>query len=802
MKISYNWLKEYIKTDLAAEKVADILTDIGLEVEGLEKVERLKGGLKGVVIGEVKSVKPHPNADRLNLTKIDVGHADLLDIVCGAPNVAEGQKVPVALVGSLLYMDGKEFKIKRSKIRGETSEGMLCAEDELGLGKSHDGILVLDEDAEVGEELATYLKLEADDVFEIGLTPNRVDAASHFGVARDLAAFLNMQDDVEAKLPEVKDFKVETNDLKIDVKIDDMEACPRYSALTFTDVKVGESPEWLKGRLQSIGIKSINNVVDITNFILHEIGQPLHAFDANKISGQQVIVKKLPKGAKFTTLDEQERELSGEELMICNAKSGMCMAGVFGGIDSGVTASTTSVFLESAYFNPVSIRKAAKQHGLNTDASFRYERGADPNITVYALKRAAQLFKEVCGAKVASEILDIYPEPVDDFLVELSYQNCDRLIGKNLHRSTIKEILENLQIKILNENKKGLRLQVPAFRVDVQREVDVIEEILRIYGLNAIPMPEQMRSSMTAPADQSAIKAEEKTANQLASNGFREILNNSLTNPEHYSQNDQLVPILNPLSKELEVMRQSMLHGGLSAINWNLNRKRGNLRFFEFGKVYFQPTNGNYEEFRKLGIWLSGNRSEESWRAGEQAFDFFDLKSICLEILESLGLKRFKPKEIKNDMFSYGIELIKGEESLGVLGKVAPALLEKFEIEDEVFFAELNWEEILVQIPSTEIQYKPIAKYPSVRRDLALLIDKSVNFEQIRNLARETENTYLRAVNLFDVYEGDRLEAGKQSYGVSFTFQDKGKTLTDQHVDKIMDRLIESFKSALGAELR
>ncbi|MAY83949.1 MAG: phenylalanine--tRNA ligase subunit beta [Flavobacteriales bacterium] len=802
MKISYNWLKEYIKTDLPAEKVSEILTDIGLEVEGLEKVESVKGGLKGVVIGEVKSVKPHPNADRLKLTKVDVGHADLLDIVCGAPNVAEGQKVPVALVGSVLFMDGKEFKIKKSKIRGEASEGMLCAEDELGLGNSHDGILVLEKDAEVGEDLATYLNIEEDEVFEIGLTPNRVDAASHYGVARDLAAYLNLQDDVKAELPSVADFKVDSKDLQIDVKIEDPKACPRYSALTFTDVKVGESPDWLKRRLQSIGSKPINNVVDITNFILHEIGQPLHAFDADKIKGNEVIVKKLREGSKFTTLDEVERELSGDELMICNAKDGMCMAGVFGGIDSGVKDSTTSVFLESAYFNPVSIRKTAKFHALNTDASFRYERGADPNITVYALKRAAQLFKEVCGAKVASDILDIYPEPVEDFLVELNYENCDRLIGMNLHRSTIKEILENLEIKILNENKKGLRLQVPAYRVDVQREVDVIEEILRIHGLNAVPMPEQLRTSIGMNVDRTALKAEEKAANQLASIGFREILNNSLTNPEHYATNDQFVPILNPLSKELEVMRQTMLHGGLSAINWNLNRKRGNLRFFEFGKVYFKPSNDSYEEFRKLGIWLSGNRTEESWRAKEQAFDFYDLKSVCIEVIENLGINRYKIKEIKNDQFVYGIELMKGKNSLGILGKVSDAILEKFEIEEEVYFAELNWEVIIQQIPSGEIQYKPIAKFPSVRRDLALLIDKSISFEQIRTLARDTETTYLREVNLFDVYEGDKLEKGKQSYGVSFTFQDKGKTLTDQHVDKIMGRLIESFKKVLGAELR
>jgi len=802
MKISYNWLKEYVNTDLPAEKVADILTDIGLEVEGLEKVESVKGGLKGVLIGEVKSVTAHPNADRLKLTKVDVGHADLLDIVCGAPNVAVGQKVPVALVGSVLYIDDKELKIKRSKIRGEVSEGMLCAEDELGLGSSHDGIMILDSDAKVGEELATYLKLEADEVFEIGLTPNRVDAASHYGVARDLAAFLNMQDDVEAKLPEVNDFKVDHQDLKIDLKIEDQGACPRYSALTFTDVKVADSPDWLKRRLIAIGLKPINNVVDITNFILHEIGQPLHAFDASKIEGKEVIVKTLKEGSKFTTLDEIERELSGDELMICNRKSGMCMAGVFGGVDSGVNESTTSVFLESAYFNPVSIRKTAKYHGLNTDASFRYERGADPNITVYALKRAAQLFKAICGAKVASELVDIYPDPIDDFLVELDYERCDQLIGMNLHRSAIKTILQNLEIKILNESKKGLRLQVPAYRVDVQREVDVIEEIIRIYGLNAIPMPEQMRSSMNPLADRTALKAEEKIANALAAQEFREILNNSLTNPEHYVKKEHLVSMINPLSKELEVMRQSMLFGGLSAINWNLNRKRGNLRFFEFGKVYFQPSQGQYEESRKLGLWLCGDRTEESWQAKTESFNFFDLKAICLEVLESLGLQRVKTSELKSEEWVYGVELLKGKRSLCRIGKVSSSILERFEIEDEVFFAEFDWENVIALIPKAGIKFNPIPKFPSVRRDLALLIDKSVSFEEIRNLAKGVENTYLKEVNLFDVYEGNNLEKGKQSYGVSFTFQDKSKTMTDQHVDKIMDRLIQRFKQELGAELR
>ncbi len=802
MKISYNWLKDYINTELSAEQVADILTDIGLEVEGLETIETVKGGLKGVVIGKVVEVKGHPNADRLRKTKVDVGHAELLDIVCGAPNVAEGQKVLVALVGTTLYIDGQEIKIKKSKIRGEISEGMLCAEDELGLGNSHDGIMVLDKKAEVGREAASYFKLEEDQVFEIGLTPNRIDAASHYGVARDLAAFLNMQEDVELKKPSLGSFNVDSNDLPIEVKVEDKKACPRYSALSFTDVKVGESPKWLKNRLESIGLKSINNVVDITNFILHEIGQPLHAFDADKIVGKKVIVKSLKEGSKFTTLDEVERKLEGEELMICNEKEGMCIAGVFGGIGSGVTEKTTSVFLESAYFNPVSIRKTAKLHGLNTDASFRYERGADPNITIFALKRAASLFKEVCGAKVASEIVDIYPDPIEDHLVELNYEQVDRLIGKNLHRSTIKDILTNLEIKVLNETKKGLRLQVPAYRVDVTREVDLIEEILRIYGLNNVPMPKNLRLSLGGSSDRTHLKAEEKIANYLASRSFREILNNSLSNPDLFEDRSTLVNILNPLSKELEVMRQSMMFGGLSAIAWNLNRKRGNLRLFEFGKVYKRTKGGEYQEEKRLAIWLCGNREEESWRSEEEGFDLFDIKQLVLEILESLGVNRVKTKKLEEHAFTQAIKMVKGSMLMANCGQISSKTLKKFDIEEEVFYAELSWDSILAHLPSEDIQFKPISKFPSVRRDLALLLDTAVTFESIKQLSKETETKYLKGVNLFDVYEGKNLAEGKKSYGVSFTFQDKEKTLTDKQVDKIMERLIDTFKGKLGAELR
>lgn len=801
MKISYNWLKEYISTDLPAEKTAEILTDIGLEVEGLEKVESIKGGLEGVVIGEVIEVSQHPNADRLKLTKVEVGHAEPLGIVCGAPNVAVGQKVLVALVGSTLYPKGEAFKIKKSKIRGEASEGMLCAEDELGLGASHEGIMVLDESAKVGMPAAEYFHLEADDVFEIGLTPNRIDAASHYGVARDLAAFLKLQDEVELKLPKTGCIKKEADYPEIKLEIADQNACPRYSALTFTEVKVGDSPDWLQRRLIAIGLKPINNVVDVTNYILHEIGQPLHAFDADKIKGKQVIVKSLPEGSHFTTLDGVERKLVGEELMICNQAGGMCIAGVFGGADSAVNENTTSIFLESAYFNPVSIRKTAKKHGLNTDASFRYERGADPNITIFALERAAQLFKEVCGAKVASDLIDFYPETIEDHLVELEYEHCDRLIGANLHRSTIKEILSNLEIKILNESKKGLRLQIPAYRVDVQREVDVIEEILRIYGLNNIPMPENMRSSLGSLSDRKTLKAEEKVADYLSAQYFREILNNSLTNPSFYDKQDDLVPILNPLSKELESMRKTLMHGGLAAIAWNLNRKRGNLRFYEFGKVYRKSTDA-YQEEKRLGIWLCGNKSEESWEAKEAAFDFYDLKRVVFELLESLGVQKIKLDENGSDDLAYGLELKKGKKSLGRLGLLSPQMTQKFEIDEEVFYAELNWTEILSLLQTKGINFQAIAKYPSVRRDLALLVDRSVKFEALRKVAKETETKYLTGINLFDVYEGKNLSEGKKSYGISFTFQDPQKTLTDQHVDKIMERLIKGYREKFQAELR
>lgn len=801
MKIAYNWLKEYLNVDLEVEKVAKILTDIGLEVEGIETVESIKGGLKGVVVGEVKSVVQHPNADRLRLTKIDVGHSELLDIVCGAPNAAEGQKVLVALVGATLYSDEKGFKIKKSKIRGEASEGMLCAEDELGLGTSHDGIMVLDASAKVGQEAADHFQLTNDTIFEIGLTPNRADATSHYGVARDLAAYLKLEEPIKLKKPSINKFKVDSTAVTIPVEIENTKDCLRYSSVTLNKVKVAASPDWLQSRLKSIGLKPINNVVDITNFVLHELGQPLHAFDADNIEGNKVVVKKLKEGTTFNTLDEVERKLSAEDLMICNAKEGMCIAGVFGGVASGVTETTQTVFLESAYFNPVTIRKSAKRHALNTDASFRFERGTDPNITVYALKRAALLIQEIAGGEISSEVSDIYPEVIEDFLVDFDYQNCDRLIGQAIDRNTIKEILQNLDIQILNESKKGLRLKVPSYRVDVKREVDVIEEILRIYGYNRIALPAFMKSAIITNPKINPTKIENTISDYLSSNGFAEIFTNSLTNPNYYEEKEGLVKMLNPLSSELEVLRGSMLYGGLEALSYNLNRKKKNLKFFEFGRTYEKSGDSNFEETKKLAIWLTGNQAAESWQEEEKAVDSFMLKEFVDNCLNRLGINKWKVIESKSDLYASSIDLMRGKIQLVRLGELSKLSLKKADVKTKVYFAEFNWSNVLKVISGDAIQLKAITKFPSIRRDLALLIDEQVKFDQIKDIAKSS-NQVLKEINLFDVYEGDKIAKGKKSYGVSLTFQDKDKTLTDQYIDKVTDKIIADLKSNLKAELR
>ncbi|MEQ8908059.1 MAG: phenylalanine--tRNA ligase subunit beta [Vicingaceae bacterium] len=802
MKISYNWLKEYLELDLPVEEVAEILTDIGLEVEGLEKFESVKGGLEGIVIGEVLSVKPHPNADRLQLTKIEVGHDEPLRIVCGAPNVAEGQKVVVALVGSTLYPDEKGFKIKKSKIRGEVSEGMLCAEDEIGLGESHEGIMVLDKEAKVGQRAADFFQLKSDFVFEIGLTPNRVDAASHIGVARDLAAYLKLSEAIEFHKPSTTELAAgEPCPVAVEVKA--AEACPRYSGIVIENLKVEASPEWLQNRLRAIGLSPINNVVDITNYVMHELGQPLHAFDLAKVKGNQIQVKGLSTGTKFTTLDEVERELSDEDLMICNAESGMCIAGVFGGIDSGVSEQTKAIFLESAYFNPVSIRKTAKRHALNTDASFRYERGADPNITIKALERAAYLLKEVAGGQVKGGLIDHYPEKVEDFLVELNYKQVDRLLGQKIDRKTIKAILTNLEMDVLHETKEGLRLNVPAYRVDVQREVDLIEEILRIYGYNRIKLPEQMKSAIITRPKHEPYEIEEICANLLSNSGFSEVFNNSLTNPSYYGEANDLVEMINPLSRETEVMRKSMLYGGLEAIAYNQNRKRKNLKFYEFGKTYRKGDKEQYTEQKHLAIWLSGDWHQETWQEEVRPVDFYDLKAIVEKVLQRLGLSRWKGKTAEDDKrFVANYQFVKGKQLLAQLTQLSPQELKRFDIEVDVFYAEINWNLVLDQLKKDDIQHKAVSKFPAVRRDLALLIEDEVDFQTIQKIARTTEQHLLQEVNLFDVYEGKNLPKGKKSYGVSFTFQDANKTLTDKQVDRMMERLIEKLKKEVGAELR
>jgi len=802
MKISLNWLKEYIDIDKSVENIAEILTDIGLEVEGIEYKQAIKGGLDGLIIGQVKSAKQHHNADRLKVCSVDVGHDEPLQIVCGAPNVAEGQKVVVALVGASLYPDEKGFKIKKSKIRGEISEGMICAEDEIGLGKNHDGIMVLAKNAKIGITAAEYFQLENDVVFEIGLTPNRVDAASHYGVARDLHAYLNLYESSELKMPSVDELPISSNNAPVEIILENNEACPRYAGVTIKNLEVKESPDWLKVRLKSIGINSTNNIVDITNFVLHELGQPLHAFDLGKISSNKIAVQTAKNKDKFTTLDGVERTLSEEDLMICNENEPMCIAGVFGGQKSAVTTATKSIFLESAYFNPVWVRKTSKRHGLSTDASFRYERGVDPNMIPLALKRAVNLIQMCAGGKIGMEYIDIYPNPIEDQIVELNIETLHRTVGNAIDKSKVKSILKSLDIKILDEDKGRLRLKVPAYRVDVTREIDVIEEVLRIYGYNNIVLPENMMSSMSQESKRAPHKLENAMANYLASQGYSEMMNNSLSSPDYYSHQDELVRMLNPLSKETEVLRNHMLFEGLEAIRYNLNRRNEHLKFFEFGKIYKNPAEGKFEEFKRMSIWMCGNLHEESWQHKTQSKDFYTLKNTVINCLLKLGIDRWEASELTNVEFIYGLKLQKGKQYLVQFGEVNPLILKNIGIKDQVFYAEFNWDAFEKFATSATTVHQSVSKFPEVRRDLALLIEEKINFEEIYKIAKQTEQKILKEVNLFDVYEGENLGKGKKSYGVSFTFQDKSKTLTDQHIDKIMDRLIDAFQSTLNAELR
>ncbi|RLD29430.1 MAG: phenylalanine--tRNA ligase subunit beta [Bacteroidetes bacterium] len=813
MKISYNWLKQFIKTDWTPEQTSELLTDLGLEVEGIESYQSVKGGLEGVIIGEVLTCKKHPNADKLKLTTVNIGGETPLQIVCGAPNVAKGQKVPVATIGTTLYAeDGEAWTIKRGKIRGEESHGMICAEDELGLGKSHDGVMVLDEKIKVGTIASEIFDIENDQVFEIGLTPNRADAMSHLGIARDLkAGLLQKEVNLELITPSISAFHVDNRTLIIDVDVKNKDLAPRYCGVTITGLTVEDSPAWLQHRLEAIGLTPINNIVDATNYVLHELGQPLHAFDASKIESGEIEVKTLKSGTKFITLDEIERELHEEDLMICDGEKPMCIAGVFGGIDSGVSKSTTSIFLESAYFNPVSIRKSAKRHGLNTDASFRFERGIDPNITEYALKRAALLIQDIAGGEITSDIVDIYPNKIEDFQVRLSFDKATSLIGEEIPHEIIKRILTSLDIKVNNVTETGLGLTVPAYRNDVQREADVIEEILRVYGYNNINTTEKLNASISNSSRFEDYKLQNIIGNQLVSQGFYEIMANSLTTPNYTALSEQLkeeynVIMLNPLSNDLSVMRQSLLFSGLEAISYNLNRKRNNLKLFEFGKTY-HDYNGNREEYKHLSLLVTGNKTTDSWTTPpdsyrDQKSDFFYLKGTIISTLERLGITRFKESTIENDVFSEGLQLSLSKIKLVEFGLVKKSILKHFGISQEVLYADFNWDAVLEAAKHNAITFKDIPKYPAVKRDFALLLDDAVNFSDIQAIAKQTENQLLKDINLFDVYQGKNLPKGKKSYAVSFTLQDERKTLTDKQIDKIMSKLQANFEKQLGAELR
>lgn len=808
MKISYNWLRQFLQTDWEAEKTGELLTDLGLEVEGIETVESIKGSLKGIVVGEVKTCVKHPNADKLKVTTVDLGDGNPIQIVCGAPNVAAGQKVPVATVGTILYDDkGEAFKIKKGKIRGEESHGMICAEDELGLGNGHDGIMVLDESLVSGTPCSEVFNIETDYVFEIGLTPNRADGMSHFGVARDLRAGLIQQGiNLELISPSVSNFHVDERTQKVDIEVDDKNLVPRYCGITITDIKVKESPEWIKNRLKAIGIAPKNNIVDITNYVLHELGQPLHAFDANKIAGGKVIVKTLEEGTKFTTLDEVERELSADDIMICDADDNpLCIGGVFGGLESGVKEHTTTIFLESAYFNPVSVRKTAKRHALNTDASFRFERGIDINLTKYALKRAALLIEEYAGGKMSSDILDFYPKKIEDFQVFLSYEGAYRLIGQEIPKETIKNILASLEIKINSETEGGLGLTIPSYRVDVQREADIIEEILRVYGYNNIEFSHKLNTSISFDSNKD-VKIENIVADQLTALGFNETMANSLTKSDYVALSEDLkeehnVEMLNPLSNDLKVMRQSLLFSGLESVAYNINRKNNALKFYEFGKTYHKYESG-YQEDKHLTLFITGNRTKDSWKAETKTSDFFYLKGIVTSLLNRLGFGNLKTSPIKSDLFSEGIVFSLGKTKLVEFGVVKKNILKGFSIKQEVLFADFNWQNILTLTGKKKIKVADLAKFPAVKRDLALLIDNKVEFKEIYNLAFQSEKKLLKEVDLFDVYEGDKLPDGKKSYAVSFVLQDENKTLADKQIDKIMQKLQQTFEKNLEAVLR
>ena len=807
MKISYNWLKQFINIDLKSEDTAEVLTDLGLEVEGVEKFESLKGGLEGVVIGHVLTCTQHTNADKLKVTTVDIGTGTPIQIVCGASNVAVGQKVPVATIGTKLYdKEGESFEIKKGNIRGEESHGMICAEDELGLGDSHEGIMILDSSLAPGTPAAKVFKIETDEVFEIGLTPNRADAMSHWGVARDLRAGLIQRDGKQYELitPSVNKFQVEKRTFKIDVKVNNPKLTPRYCGITISGITVKPSPEWLKNKLKAIGLTPKNNIVDVTNYVLHELGQPLHAFDASKINGN-IIVDTVKSGTKFTTLDGIEITLNEEDIMICDAQGPLCIAGVFGGLNSGVSESTNVIFLESAYFNPVSIRKTAKRHGLSTDASFRFERGIDPAITDYALKRAAILILEVAGGEITSDLIDVNNAKNEDFSVVLNFENVNKIIGQVIPKETLKKILVSLDIKVTSVSNSSLGLIIPSYRVDVQREIDVIEELLRVYGYNNINFTNKVNATVSNSGRTEDYKVQNTIGNQLTSLGFHEMMANSLTTPDYIKLSDNLkedfnVVILNPLSIDLSAMRQSLLFSGLEAVSFNINRRNTDLKLFEFGKTYHKLPSG-FDEPKHLSLFTTGNRLDESWTNTQKPSDFFLFKGYVISVLSRLGINNYQTKPIENDVFAEGIALANGNNVLVEFGTVKKTILKHFDIKQEVFYADFDWNAVLKSI-SNKIKYVEISKYPEVRRDLALLLDESVAFEDIYSIARKTEQYLLKEITLFDVYVGKNLPEGKKSYAVSFTLQDESKTLTDSQIEKIMSKLQNNFQTQLGAQLR
>ena len=819
MNISYKWLKEYVDFDLTAQQVCDALTSTGLEVDALEEVQSIKGGLKGLYVGKVLTCEAHPDSDHLHVTTVDLGKDEPSQIVCGAPNVAAGQKVIVADLGCVLYDGDKEFVIKKSKLRGVESCGMICAEDEIGVGNDHSGIIVLPEDAVVGTPAAEYYHLESDWLIEVDITANRADALSHWGVARDLYAWLK-QNGYETSLhrPDCSAFKVDNHDLPIEVTIENQEACKRYACVSVTDCEVKESPDWLKNRLTTVGLRPINNIVDITNYVMMAYGQPLHTFDADMVKGHKIVVKTMPEGTPFQTLDGEEHKLSDRDLAICNAEDPMCIAGVFGGKGSGTYETTKNVVLESAYFHPTWIRKSARRHGLSTDASFRFERGIDPNGTIYALQQAAILCQELAGGKVSMDIVDVYPKPIKNAVVELKYDYVNRLIGKNLSSGVIKYICRALDMEVKFENEQGLTLEIPAYRVDVQRPCDVVEDILRIYGYNNVEIPTQLKSSLVIKGDEDC---KHKLANliseQLVGEGFNEILNNSLTKAAYYEDeqnaNPTLVRIMNPLSSDLNVMRQTLLFGGLESIQHNVNRKRQNLRFFEFGNIYtFDPEKKNdddpmqaYKEQYHAALWVTGKRVEGSWAHKNEDSTFYELSAYVENILRRIGVKPGMTvrKKSENCIFSSGLTIEnRGGKKLVEMGIIAKKLQKQFGLDNPVYYAEMNWTALMKVIKKNEVLYTEISKFPAVSRDLALLVDNSVEFAQIEQIARQTEKKFLKKVELFDVYEGDKLPAGKKSYAVNFILQDEEKTMGDKQIDAIMQKLIANIKKQLNAELR